>query len=257
MVSVIIPTITGGLAHLVKLIPTLVNEPDIEIIVVDNASKDGTTQYLSNHRCKIIVNTEKFPFAKSNNQAAKIAQGEYLLFLNNDTQLTKQGTIEKLKQTFNLDPKIAVVGCLLKKMDNSNLIQHAGVVFNSDMIPYELGMLNPVVPKIAENDPRARAVHRIPSVTAACMMVKKSVFDEVGGFDERYMTGWEDTDLVLRIREKGYEVWYNGQVEVLHLHFGSKDRGRFTYEQQNRQLFDNIWVHTKRAETILKGFTTV
>ncbi len=252
-VSVLIPTCLGGFTHLARLMPGLSVEcqDKAEIIIVDNASKDGTLHYLSNYACTVIINKTNEGFAKAHNKAAKIAQGEYLLLLNNDTIITP-GLIDELVNTFEIDPKIGIVGCLLIKMD-SKKVQHAGVMFTSDYIPYELGLEIPGInPGIPFNDERVKSIREVPSVTAACMMIKKSLFDELGGFDERYINGWEDNDLVLRAREKGYKVWYNGKASVLHKHFGSV--GRFAHEIENRQLFDRTWIHTKRAEKVLGGF---
>jgi len=256
MISVIIPSTTGGFLHLTKLMPGLSEEPDKEIIVIDNYSKDGTCNYLSNHDCLIKVNTERKNFSQSNNQGAKLAKGEHLLFLNNDTYIQK-GLLQEMANTFNVDPKIGVVGCLIYTMVNPKKIQHAGINFTSDYLPYELGKAMPFLKDsrdLTNSDPRVLGVREVPSVTAACMMVKKEVFEEVGGFDEEYQTGWEDTDLVLRIREKGYKVWYTGKTHIYHLHFGSKAAGRFNYEVENRKRYDTIWVDTGRARKVLGDF---
>lgn len=253
-VSVIIPTITGGLNHLVKLMPVLSQEPNCEIIVIDNWSKDGTPNYLSNYECVIRINKIRKNFSASNNQGVRLANGEYILFLNNDT-VPEAGFIQKMVDTFQIDPKIGIVGCCLCLMDGPKRVQHAGVMFTQDYVPYELGLAQPFgVPELPFNDPRVRTVREVPSVTAACMMIKRSIFDEVGGFDEEYITSWEDQDLVLKVREKGYKVWYNGNAVVYHKHFGSKEAGRFSFEAQNRKRYDDIWVNTGRAKTVLGEF---
>jgi GT2 family glycosyltransferase len=254
MITVIIPSTTTGLGYLAKLMPQLSIECEgNEIIIVDNNSRDGTTNYLANYACTIIVNKTNEGFAKANNKAARKAEGEYLLFLNNDTFVT-QGFLNTMLDTFNIDKKIAIVGCLIIKQD-VNKIQHAGVMFTPDYIPYELGLpVAGISAGITMSDERAKSVREVPSVTAACMMIKKSVFEEVGGFDERYINGWEDNDLVLKVRELGYKVWYNGNAKIYHKHFGSINVGRYSKEFENRQLYDSIWVVTKRAEKALKGF---
>jgi GT2 family glycosyltransferase len=253
MVSIIVPTTTGGLSHLSKLMPPLSQENG-EIIIVDNNSRDGTTNYLSNYDCLLKINKNKMSFSQSNNFGATKASGEYLLFLNNDT-IPVVGFSKEMVNVFNIDPKIAVVGCKLITMDNPKKLQHAGVMFTKNYIPYELGLPQPEITEgILPNDPRAIGIREVPSITAACMMIKKSVFDEVGGFDEKYVFGWEDTDLCLKVRERGYKIWYTGKAIVAHLKFGSKDRGRFAYENENRKLYDDVWVHTGRAKKILGNF---
>jgi GT2 family glycosyltransferase len=254
MVSVIVPSTTGGLVYLSRLMPILSREPDTQIIIIDNNSHDGTTNFLGTYDCLIKVNNPGKSFSQSNNQGAKLAQGDYLLFLNNDT-IPQEGFIQEMRATFNLDPKIGIVGTLLYTMDNPKKIQHAGVYFTQDYVPYELGLpIGDFAPGILVNDPRAKLTREVPSVTAACMMVKREVFNDVGGFDENYINGWEDTDFVLKVRELGYKVWYNGNTHVYHQHFGSRSQGRFKFENQNRQRYDDIWVNTGRAKAVLGEF---
>jgi len=255
-ITVIIPSTTTGLGYLAKLMPQLSIECEgNEIIIVDNNSRDGTTNYLANYACTIIVNKTNEGFAKANNKAARKAEGDYLLFLNNDTVVT-EGFLNTMLETFNIDEKIGIVGCLIIKQDTKQ-IQHAGVMFTQDYIPYELGLPVPSISAgITMNDDRVRSIREVPSVTAACMMIKKSVFEEVGGFDERYWCGWEDTDLCLKVRELGYKIWYNGMTKIYHKHFGSINVGRFKNETENRQLYDSLWVTSGRARKVLKGFIT-
>lgn len=253
MVSVMIPTTIGGFNYMAALMPHLSLEPNIEIIVIDNKSRDGTLNYLSNYDCKVIVNTTNKGFAKAHNQAARIAEGDYLLLLNNDTRITP-GFIAEMIKTFELDPKIGIVGCLIYLMDSPRRVQHAGVYFTEDFVPYELGIGIPgMIPPLPLSDDRLHTVREVPSVTAACMMVKKSVWFEVNGLNEQYINGWEDNDFVLRVREKGYKVWYTGKTSIKHQHFGSRSAGRFNFEAQNRALYDQIWVHTGRAKKVLEG----
>ena len=250
-ISTVTATMTGGLHHLARLMPSLAPE-NLEVVIVDNASKDGTTNFLSSYDCTIKVNKTNLNFAKANNQGAKVSSGDYIIFLNNDTVVTKGFAMEMYK-VFELDPKIAVVGCAIFTMDLPRKLQHAGICFTEDYVPYELGMPIPsIFPGISAGDPRVRSVREVPAVTAACMMVKRDAFFEVGGFDEGYINGWEDTDLILKLREKGYKCWYTGKTEIYHKHFGST--GRFKFEAQNRSRYDSIWVNTGRAREILGEF---
>lgn len=251
-VSILIPTMTGGFNHLARLLPQLALEPDIDLIIIDNNSRDGTTNYLSNYACTVIINKANLGFAKANNAAGRIAQGEYLLLLNNDTVISK-GFVGEMLKAFQADEKVGVVGCAIFTMDNPPLIQHAGICFTRDYVPYELG--RPVAsynPGIPNNDDRVGSVREVPAVTGACLMIKKSLWDQLGGLNEAFINGWEDTDLCLRVREKGYKIWYTGKTSITHQRFGS--HGRFNHERQNRELYDNIWVHTGRAQSVLGDF---
>ena len=250
-VSIQIPTTINGFPYLAQLMPQLrqeAKESDAEIIIVDNNSKDGTMNYLSNYECTVKVNIANLGFAKAHNQAAKIAQGEYLLLLNNDTQITP-GFINTMVGTFEQDPKIGIVGCLIYLMDKK-LVQHAGVMFTQAYVPYELGLEIPsVAPGIPLNDPRIWSIREVPSVTFACVMIKRQVWDEVGGLDEEYINGWEDTDFVLKAKEKGWKVWYNGKAVIKHKKHGTF--GRMVHELANRQRYDQVWITNGRAKEII------
>lgn len=257
-VSVIIPTTIGGFPYIARLIPSIAKEAvanDAEIIIIDNASRDNTLAYFGTQSpcdVKIIVNRINLGYAKGNNQGASIAKGEYLLFLNNDT-VCDPNLIHHMLDTFTREENIGVVG--VRILNDGGKLQHLGVCFTSGYVPYELGdQVGDISPRIPLDDPRVYSIRPVPSVTGACMMIKRSVFDEVGGWNEQFINGWEDTDLVLRAREKGYSVWYNGMAVVNHKKHGSVNAGRFRFEAQNRKLYDDIWVHTNRAKDVLKGF---
>lgn len=253
MVSVLIPTTIGGMSHLVTLMPGLSQEPDCEIIVVDNASHDQTGLYLSNYDCTVIHSRENLGFARSNNTAARIAKGEYLLLLNNDTAITP-GFMQAMQSVFEMRPSIGIVGCLIYTYNLPHRVSHAGISFTPDCIPFELGQPVPGISEgIEKNDPAIFEVREVPAVTGACMMVKREVWNRLHGLDERYVSGWEDNDFCLRAREMEYTVWYTGKTYITHKKFGSP--GRLRYEQQNRSIYDQTWVTTGRARKVLNGFT--
>lgn len=254
-VSIMIPTSFGGLNYIAALIPHLKNEAEeanAEIIIVDNNSKDGTTGYLSNHNCTIKVNTANLGFSKAHNQAARIAQGDYLLLLNNDTMVSP-GFIQEMKRTFEIDPDIGVVGCLiltLDDFDSGKKVSHAGVMFTEDYVPYELGpVVASIAPGIPFSDPRVKQTREVPSVTFACVMISRKCWDAVGGLDEEYINGWEDSDFCLKARELGYKVWYTGNAMIKHRKHGTT--GRFLHEAENRARYDAVWISTGKAKEVI------
>lgn len=255
MVSIITPTTTGGLNYLVDLVPTIEAQTyKHEFILVDNNSRDGTANYMGNHECLLKVNTVKMNFSESNNYAAKVAQGNYLLFLNNDTKL-EPNLLEEMVKTFDIDPKIAIVGCQLRLMRNPHSVHHAGIMFTEKYEPYELGLEQPFgVPALPKNDERVWSVREVPAVTSACMMMRKDYFFDIGGFNPSFIFGWEDVDINLRARQKGYKIYYNGKSWAYHHHFGSKDRGRFVHESENRKLYETLWMDNGKAKEVLNGF---
>lgn len=250
MVSVIIPTTKGGIVYLTKLIPILSQE-EVEIIIINNNSKDGTMNYLTNWNVKVINNQTPMNFSQSNNEGVTIAKHENILFLNNDT-IPQPGFTKVMAERLG---EYDIIGTLIYTMTNPKKVQHIGVCFNQDYVPYELGLPVPELsPGIPPGDHRVRQEREVPSVTACCMMTTKTFFNKVGGFDEEYQNGWEDTDFVLRAREKGGKVWYTGKTWIFHKGSGSANVGRFLKEKENRDRYDRIWVHTGRAKTVLDGF---
>lgn len=251
MVSVLIPTVHNGGRFLQALLPQLDREIQSfggEIIIGSSQQLDDTAQIASRYDMTLINWKGKKSFAEANNSMASIAKGHFLLFLNNDT-ITPLKFLQEMvscSQEYNA----GIVGCLLTKPTGEPI--HAGVYFNDGGMPYELGNVERGAPAIAMTDPRVRNIREVPSVTAACMVVRKDVFNDLNGFDTHYVNGWEDSDFVLRAREKGHKVWYTGAASVIHILSGSKDAGRFSNEHQNVQLYKRTWLDTGRIKPILE-----
>jgi len=235
-VSIIIPTFDNLklTRQCVDAIRQTADNIAYEIIVVDNNSSDGTPDYLLQEeaagRINAIMNKENLGFSKANNQGAKIAKGKYLLFLNNDT-IPQPYWLEEMVQLAESDANIGIVGSKLLYPDES--IQHAGIVFYKTRKPYH------IYKGLPADIPCANKQRDYQIVTAACMLVRKELYFEVGGFDERYRNGCEDIDLCLKVREKNKRVVYNPKSVVMHLEAQSK--GRQVDMDSNRQLFENLW----------------
>ncbi len=204
-----------------------------EVVLVDNASTDGTGDYLSalGGDIKVIRNRENLGFAKACNQGAAAASGKYLLFLNNDT-IPLKGWIEPLVAELEGDPAIAMVGS--KLLYDSGTVQHAGVVYaresRSPYHPY----------RFASSD--AHYVNRrkeINAVTAACALIRRETFRELRGFCEEYRNGYEDLDLCVRIRRAGGKIVYQPRSVLFHLE--SQSPGRMEHDSANRRLFFEKW----------------
>lgn len=205
---------------------------DFEIIVVDNASSDGTKEFLDSLSEKVIAihNKENLGFGKACNQGAKKANGEYLLFLNNDTIVTKNW-MNVLVKELDENPEIAMAGSKLLFPDDT--IQHAGVVFAEDKIPYHI-YSREIKEKHYVNKKR-----NFNAVTAACMLVRKDLFDEADGFDENFFNGYEDIDLCLKIRELGKYIIYCPESVVYH--YESISEGRMNKHNENQKLLLEKW----------------
>ena len=204
-----------------------------ELIVVDNHSTDETTAFLStlSGDVQIIHNQDNMGFAKACNQGAQAARGKYLVFLNNDT-IPQPDWLRPLVSEVEEHPEVGVVGSKLLYADGS--IQHAGVVFmRSHLIPYHIyrGVLNTI--------PAVNQRREFQAVTAACMLVRRELFEGVQGFHEGFSNGFEDVDLCLKVREKGYHVIYQPRSVVYHLE--SQTPGRKDFDVSNGRLLEERW----------------
>lgn len=204
-----------------------------EVIIVDNASTDGTAEFLAtlSGDVQIVTNPENLGFAKACNQGARIAKGKYLVFLNNDT-IPQKGWLQALVSEVEEDIKVGIVGSRLLYADGT--VQHAGVVRDLEQgLPYHIY-------KGFAGDHRAVTSRReFQVVTAACMLVRRTIFEAVEGFDEGYINGFEDADLCLKVRERGYAVVYQPRSVVVHLE--SQTPGRKAHEQANVAHFLKKW----------------
>ena len=204
-----------------------------EVIVVDNGSTDDTAEFLStlSGDVQIIRNHDNLGFARACNQGAKAARGKYLVFLNNDT-IPQSGWLNALVAEAEGDASVGIVGSKLLYPDGT--IQHAGVVRDCQyLLPYHL------YKSFAGEHPAVNHRREFQIVTAACLLIRRSLFEEVGKFDEGYLNGLEDADLCLKVRERGYQVVYQPRSVVVHLE--SQTSGRKTHEAANAAHFLSRW----------------
>ncbi|TKB65719.1 MAG: glycosyltransferase [Nitrospira sp.] len=204
-----------------------------ELIVVDNHSTDDTASFLSSLAgdVQIISNQENLGFAKACNQGARVARSQYLVFLNNDT-IPQPGWLSSLVSEVDAHPEVGIVGSKLLYPDGT--VQHAGVVRDLEhRLPYH------IYKSFAGDHPVVNQRREFQIVTAACLLIRRSLFEEVGGFDEGYVNGFEDADLCLKVRERGYVIVYQPRSVVLHLE--SQTAGRKIHDDTNAIRFLDRW----------------
>jgi GT2 family glycosyltransferase/Flp pilus assembly protein TadD len=204
-----------------------------EVIIVDNGSTDGTQEYLSTvgGDVQLVLNKENLGFAKACNQGARAARGKYLVFLNNDT-IPQPGWLSSLVSEVDAHPEVGIVGSKLLYPDGT--VQHAGVVRDSQhLLPYH------IYKSFAGDHPAVNQRREFQIVTAACLLIRRALFEEVGGFDEAYVNGFEDADLCLKVREQGHVVVYQPRSVVVHLE--SQTPGRKQNEDANAARFLDRW----------------
>jgi len=204
-----------------------------EVIVVDNHSTDDTARFLNqlSGDIQIIRNSENLGFAKACNQGALAARGRFLIFLNNDT-IPLENWLAALVAEVTSHPEVGIVGSKLLYEDDT--IQHAGVVFSRDgLMPYHLYR------RFHRDHPAVNQRRTFQSVTAACMLIRREIFETAGGFDEGFQNGLEDVDLCLKVSDQGWQIVYQ-PLSVLY-HLESQTPGRKTHEQANALRFLRRW----------------
>jgi GT2 family glycosyltransferase len=194
-----------------------------EVVVIDNNSPDETPQRLPefSERIRFELLPENRNFAGGCNLGAEIAEGEALIFLNNDTEVSAGGLETLVEQT--REPEVAAAGCRLLFPDGT--VQHAGVAFLYGKALGGAAMPQHVLHHHEAEISPTFGVFETDSVTAACFAVRRQAFREVGGFDERYRNGLEDIDLCLKLRTAGHRIVYRGDVTVIHHEGASRGAG--------------------------------
>jgi GT2 family glycosyltransferase len=200
---------------------------DSEIIVIDNASTDSTVEILKNRFPNILLkkNPENIGFAVAVNQAFSLSNGKYIILLNPDTVIEDKFS-EKIFYFLKATPRVSILG--VKLIDSRNehqpsvwkKISTTTVIFEM-LLPYTFSV------KLVTESPVRPC--QVLNVSGACMLIRRDVFEKLEGFDTRFFLYYEEIDFCLRAREKGYEVYYNPDIEVVH-HFAKSSF-------QNDELF--------------------
>ena len=225
---------------------------NFEIILVDNGSVEKETfdmisfyeNKYDNFKC-IRLECE-FNYSYINNEAARHATGDYLLFLNNDTEVLTPDFIEWMLGYARLEHS----GCVgIKLLYPDKLVQHAGVVLGYG------GVAGHIYVALSYNDNglfgRLVQPYNYSAVTAACLMVKKDKFNEVDGFDEKLKVALNDADLNLKLLSKGYYNVCLSNVEMIH--YESKSRGyEASSEKHNRFLKEQEYMKKKWGNVLEK-----
>jgi GT2 family glycosyltransferase len=238
MVSILIPT-RDKRELLEKCIDTILektNYTNYEIIILDNDSSEPETlryfQQISD-KARILRCPGPFNFSAINNRGVVASRGDLLIFLNNDTEVISPHWMRALIEQAQR-PEVGAVGAKLLFRDRR--IQHAGVVLGIDgLVLHAFGHL----PDDGPDSPElANVIRDCSAVTGACMMMRRSLFDEVGGFDESLPENFNDIDLCLRLRQRGYLIVYTPLALLYHHERSSRRGGR---AQPHLDIFMRRW----------------
>jgi GT2 family glycosyltransferase len=210
-------------------------EPVYELVLVDNASPDDSLEQVERRvsGATIVRNERNLGFGGASNQGAQLARGEFVCLLNSDA-LVQPGWLEPLLETLAEPGAGAAVPMLLNE-DGS--VQEAGSVIDS------LGFAHTVGGNGAASDFRYRFRREVDFASAACMLLRRDLFQELGGFDEIYSPGYfEDVDLCFRLQERGLRTIYEPGARVVHIRHGSgtPENARKLMER-HRKVFVTRW----------------
>jgi GT2 family glycosyltransferase len=202
---------------------------NFEIVIVDHDShKPEVLDYIQSLGCTTIRIERKFNFAEFNNRAAKIAKGRYLLFLNDDTEVIDSNWLGEMAGVLDNRSDVGAVGAKLLYPDDR--IQHAGVILGLG------GTAGHPFRGMPNSNPGyfglAHVVHNCSAVTAACMLVRRDIFEALNGFDENLKLGGNDVDLCVRMRKAGYRIVYNPHAVLYHRE-GATRKGPFPPSDYN------------------------
>ena len=203
---------------------------------------------------RVVVLDRNTGFSGANNAGARFANGDYLLLLNSDVIPKQPGWLSQLVDKHKSLPDCGAVGCRLLFEDGS--IQHAGMTFQrSDHVAGGWTNVHPLKGYPVAFD-EAKVPIETPAVTAACLLVRRSLYDSVDGLSEDYiLADFEDSDFCLKLRAQGLKIWYVPTVELFHLERQSFRKMNDAEWRQMVTLY-NMWKHGQRWDAIINDLMT-
>ncbi len=211
------------LQNLLQSINKSAGKLNVEVIVVDNASEDGTIESIAERfpEVKIIANETNVGFGKANNQAMKIAKGKYFLLINPDT-IVREDTFTKMINFFESTPEAGMAGCKVLNPDGT-LQLPCRRSFPGPWVSFtKISGLSKVFPKsklfakynltyLDENK-----TYTVDAISGSFMFLRREVYEKTAGFDEQFFMYGEDLDFCYRVKESGYKIYYYPETEIIH-----------------------------------------
>lgn len=254
VVSIIIPLFNKWryTYHCLKTLITETNDVPYEVIVIDNASTDETSELLGKFsNLHKIWNNSNLGFVEACNQGANASKGTYLLFLNNDTQVSKDW-LRSMVELAQRDNQIGAVGAKLIYPDG-RLQEAGGIVWNDKHnLAWNYGKYdNP-------DNYEYNYIKEVDYCSGACLLVRKELFQKLGGFDLQYAPAYcEDSDIAFGIRKLGYKVMYQPKAEIIHFEGitagTDTSQGIKQFQIVNQNKFFNKWDAILKNEHFANG----
>ena len=208
--------------------------PNFRVILVDNGTTD--TSALNIMRSYPVQRVEfpgRFNFSRANNVGSEVASDGFLVFLNNDTEVLTPDWLDHLLY-YAEQPDVGAVGPMLLYGDRT--VQHAGVALGMRGTADHL--MRGFPPDVDGYAGSLTCAREVSAVTAACLMMSKSMFDMIGGFNEYFATAYQDVDLCLRLRQRGMRVIYTPQAVLIHHESASRQD---YYDMVDRMFLLDRW----------------
>ncbi len=235
--------------------------PDMEIIVVDNASTDHSKELISRHYPEVrwVQNTENRGFSKACNQGAALSKGDYILFLNPDTLLTQ----DTLQKTHDFASSIQNFGALGVKMidgsgrylqESKRSVPTIWDSFTKMTGLYKLAPESAFLNGYYQGHLSSEETHEVTALAGAFIMVSREAWEAVGGFDERYFMYSEDIDLGLSIHQAGYGVYYYADAQIIHFKGESTKKSGYRF---NRSFYESMILFMEKYKGDLYSASSV
>jgi len=221
-----------------------------EIIIVDNASDDGSVELIREKfpSVKLIANTENLGFGKANNQALEVAEGKYLLLINPDA-IVSEDTLYNMIYFFKDNPEAGLAGCKILNPDGTLQLacrrsfpgpwtSFCKVTGLSNFFPRSRLFARYNLTYLDEDQ-----TYEVDAISGSFMMMKSEVLNKVGGFDEEFFMYGEDLDLCYRIQQAGFKVFYVHTTQIIHYKGESTKRSRL---DETKMFYDAMHLFVKK-----------
>lgn len=221
-----------------------------EIIIVDNASTDGSVEFLREKfpEIKIIANKSNLGFSKANNQGLKIAKGEYLILLNPDT-LVREDTFTTMIDFFRNNPQAGLTGCKILNPDGTLQLacrrsfpgpwtSFCKVTGLSSLFPNSRLFARYNLTYLDENQ-----TYEVDAISGSFMMFRREVYEKIGGLDEQFFMYGEDLDFCYRVQKSGYKIYYVHTTQIIHYKGESTKRSSL---DENRIFYNAMHLFVKK-----------
>lgn len=252
-ISICIPTRDAKdlLIEALRSIYSSTQSVSFEIIVIDNASRDGTCEQLQSEfpNVRVILNEANLGFGRATNQGIRVSVGRYVLLLNNDTLVLPE-TFNRLVEFMDSHPEAGI--CTPKVLNRDGTLQkqcRRSFATPWDLFCYFSG-LSKVFPHsrlfarylVTYQD--ENAIHTVDAVSGSCMLIRREVIDQIGLLDERFFAYQEDADYCFRAHKAGWEIYYYPLAQIIH--YGSHGGSRVNPYRSIYEWHRSYWLYYRK-----------